>query len=90
VFGHRFHVPREPGPAGEPVLAGDDQLRGAEPQGAGVAGNPAGMVAGQPLGGARVAGPGGPLQGTRLPAEAGEVGTGGHVQGGHNGLLSYA
>lgn len=90
VFGHRSQVPHEPGPAGEPVLAGNDQLRGAELQAARVVGHPIRVVAGQPHNRAGVAGPNGPLQGTGLPAEAVNVGTVGHAQGRHNGLLSYA
>ena len=57
---------------------------------AGVVGHSTAMVAGQPREGVGVAGPDGPLQGTGLPAEAVEVGTVGHVQGRHNGLLSSA
>jgi hypothetical protein len=48
------------------------------------------MVAGQPRERVGVAGPNGALQGTGLPPEAVEVGTVGHVQGRHSGLLSSA
>jgi hypothetical protein len=90
MFGHGLQVPREAGPAGEPVFAGDDQLRHAELQAASVIRHSTAMVAGQPRGGVGVAGPNGPLQGTGLPAEAVEVGTLGHIQGRHKGLLSSA
>ena len=90
VFGHGLQVSREPGPAGEPVFAGDDELRRAELQAAGVVGHRTAMVAGQPRHCVGVAGPNGPLQGTGLPAEAVDVGTVGHAQGRHDGLLSSA
>ncbi|WP_173163865.1 hypothetical protein [Phytohabitans suffuscus] len=88
MLGDGAQVSGQARPAGEPVLAGDDQLRGAERQGAGIRGRR--VVAGQPGGGVRVAGPRGALQGTGLPAEAVQVGTLGHVQGRHGGLLSCA
>nr|BFE81956.1 hypothetical protein GCM10020093_045570 [Planobispora longispora] len=90
MFGRGFQVPREPGPAGEPVFAGDDELRRAEPEAADVVRHSTGMMAGQPRDGVGVPGPNGPLQGTGLAAEAVEVGVVGHAQGRHNGLLSSA
>jgi hypothetical protein len=90
VLRDRFQVSRQPGPAREAVLAGDDRLGRAEPQAACVAGGAAGVVAGQPGEGVGVAGPHGALQGAGLPAEAVEVGTLWHVQGRHDGLLSSA
>jgi hypothetical protein len=90
VFGHRCEISPEPRPAGEPVLAGDDQLRGGKRQATEVVRQPTGVVAGQPRDRAGVAGPEGSLEGTGLPTEAVKVGTVGHGQGRHDDLLSSA
>ncbi|CAL9423182.1 hypothetical protein SUDANB95_01888 [Actinosynnema sp. ALI-1.44] len=66
------------------MLAGDDQLRRTQPD---LAAKDTGEVPGDGIGITR---PRGPLHRAGLSAEPVEVGTFGHAERGHDGLLSYA
>ena len=82
-------VAAEPRPAGEPVTAGDDQLRVGELQVGGDDAHTVGVVAPQQLQRAWVPRPGRPLQAAGVAAEPFEGRVAGQGRG-HDGLLSCA
>ena len=85
-------VADQPGPAGEAVETGQDELRGRQPEAPELrrCGNAGGVVLGHERQGVRVAGPGGSLQVPGPVAQLAQVGVLGQGNGRHGGLLPHA